>query len=284
LLPIKMVALDLDGTLLTDDLTIEPEVKEAIKRVQERGILVTLATGRMFRSARPFARELGLKGPLVVYNGAQVREAETGELLFERPLPLAIACPLICCLLEKGYPCNVYVDDDLFVEQVHPVQEEYARRVGVKLHPVENMVEFLHRKRREPVKIVAIRSPEELDCLEKTLRQKMGKKVHFTRSLPFYLEILHPLVNKGEALRILAGRYKIKPQEIIAVGDSYNDLQMIRYAGVGVAMANAPEEVKAAALYITGSNNEGGVAQALEKFILSRKEGEACLPKPVLNW
>lgn len=265
---IRLVALDLDGTLLTDDLVIEPRAKEAIRRVREKGITVTLATGRMFSSARPYAVELGLDLPLIVYHGAQVRHSGTGAILFERTIPLDLARCLITHIRQFGYAYNVYLDDRLYVESIQAENEKYAWRAGVDLHRVEDMLTFLQEEKREPLKIVALRDGPELDPLEAAIRRDVGEGVYLTRSLPHYLEMLNPEANKARGLQALADREGIRPEEIMVFGDSYNDLQMFRYAGLAVAMANAPAEVRAAADYVTGSNNDGGVARALEKFIL----------------
>ncbi|MEW8957491.1 MAG: Cof-type HAD-IIB family hydrolase [Moorella sp. (in: firmicutes)] len=265
---IRLVAFDLDGTLLNDDLEIDARTKEAIKRVRGKGIIVTLATGRMFSSARPYAVELGLDLPLVVYHGAQLRHSTTGEVLFERTVPIDLAARLIAVIRQFGYAYNVYLDDRLYVEKIAAENEEYAWRAGVELHLVEDMLSFLKEQGKGPLKIVALRDGPELDPLEAAIRRQVGEGVYFTRSLPHYLEMLNPEVNKARGLQVLAEIEGVRPEEIMVFGDSYNDLQMFQYAGLAVAMANAPAEVKAAADYVTGSNNESGVAQALEKFIL----------------
>ncbi|WP_338818873.1 Sugar phosphatase YidA [Moorella thermoacetica] len=265
---IRLVALDLDGTLLTDDIVIEPRAREAIRKVKEKGITVTLATGRMFSSARPYAVELGLELPLIVYHGAQVRHSTTGEILFERTLPVPLALRLIKNIKEFGYPYNVYLDDRLYVESIQAENEEYAWRAGVDLHRVEDMLTFLEQQPKGPLKIVALHDGPALDPLEAAIRREAGAGIYITRSMPTYLELLNPEVNKARGLQALAELAGISPEEIMVCGDSYNDVQMFRYAGLAVAMANAPEKVRAEADYVTGSNNDGGVAQALEKFVL----------------
>ncbi|MDN5344663.1 MAG: hypothetical protein PWQ18_774 [Clostridia bacterium] len=265
---IRLVALDLDGTLLTDQVVIEPQAKEAIRRVREKGITVTLATGRMFSSARPYAEELGLALPLIVYHGAQVRHSGTGEVLFERTLPLALARRLVNHIRAFGFPYNVYLGDRLYVESIQEENEAYAWRAGVDLYPVGDMLAFLQEQQQEPLKIVALQEGPRLDPLEAAIRREVGDRVYITRSLPQYLEMLNPEVNKGRGLQALAEMEGIRSEEIMVFGDSYNDIQMFRYAGLAVAMANAPAEVRAAADYVTASNNEGGVARALEHFIL----------------
>mgnify|MGYP000904179656 CR=1 FL=1 len=262
---IRLVALDLDGTLLTDDLIIEPRAKEILQQLIKQGIGVTLATGRMFSSAQLFAIELGLELPLIVYHGAQIRHAATAEVLYQSTLSLPLARRLIKHLRRFDFAYNVYLSDRLYVEKIHPENEEYAERTGIELHQVEDMLSFLQE---DPIKIVALRDSHELDRLEQIIRQDVGKELYLTRSLPFYLEMLNPDVNKARALQELASWYDIAPAEIMVFGDSYNDVQMLAYACLGVAMGNAPDDVQTVADYVTASNNEGGVAQALEKFLL----------------
>lgn len=261
---IKLVVLDLDGTLLTDDVVIEPEAKTVIKRVMEKGIGVTIATGRMYLSTRAFAGELGLKLPLILYHGAQMRYPE-GRIVYQRTVPLPLAKRLIEIVRRFGYAYNVYLDDRLFVEKVLKENREYAGRAGIELHCVGDMLTFL---REEPLKIVALRDGPQLNPLEEALRREIGEDIYLTRSLPHYLEMLSPYANKAYGLEKLSAMEGIAREEIMAVGDSYNDIQMLRYAGIGVAMGNAPETVKAEADYVTCSNNEGGVARALEKYLL----------------
>jgi len=264
---IRLVAVDLDGTLLTDDLKIEPRAKKALRAVREKGIEVTLATGRMFRSARSYADELELELPLIVYQGAQVRISGTGEILMERNVPLHLARRIIGYIRKFGYAYNVYLDDQLYVESIRGENEEYAWRAGVDLNLVDDMLSFL---KEEPLKIVALRNnSSELELLEEAIRRDFNDDLYITRSLPHYLEILNSKVNKALGLKVLAEKQGIKPEEIMVIGDSYNDLQMLQYAGLAVAMGNAPQVVRQAADYVTGTNNEGGVAEALEKFLLS---------------
>ena len=265
---IRMVALDLDGTLLTDEIVIEPKAREAISKVREKGITVTLATGRMFQSAQPYAVELGLDIPLIIYHGAQVRHAGTGEVLYEQAIPLPLARRLIEHIRSFGYAYNVYLEDCLYVESIQAANEEYARRVGVSLLPVDDMLTFLQGREKGPLKVVALNEGPALDPLEAAIRRDVGEGVYITRALPHYLEMLNREVNKARGLQALAEREGVRPEEIMVFGDSYNDIQMFRYAGLAVAMANAPAEVRAAADHVTASNNDGGVALALEQFIL----------------
>lgn len=265
--PIKLVALDLDGTLLDSNFNMEPQAREVIRQVQEKGVGVTLATGRMFRSALPFAQALSLKLPLIVYHGALIKNPVSGEVVWEKLLPLSIVEVLVLKARSYGFPFNVYVDDELYVEDVRSENEAYAMQARVPLHKVEDILAFL---KKEPLKFLALHHGPELDRLEEEIRRELGERVYITRSFPHFLEVISSEASKAKGLAILARLLEISPKEIMVIGDSFNDLDMFHFAGLAVAMGNAPPEVQAQAHYVVGTNDEGGVAEALTKFILER--------------
>ncbi|MCG0277453.1 MAG: Cof-type HAD-IIB family hydrolase [Thermanaeromonas sp.] len=269
--PIKLVALDLDGTLLNSDSDLEYRAKEAVRRVQEKGVKVTLATGRMFRSALPFARELNLKLPLIVYHGALIKNPVSGEVMREKLLPLSIVEFLVGRAREYGFPYNVYVEDELYVDDIQPENLAYADKARVPLHKVDDILGFLKEKApKEPIKFVALHDGPKLDRLEEEVRKAIGHRVYITRSFPYFLEVISREASKAKGLEILARHLGISPKEIMVIGDSFNDLDMFHFAGLAVAMGNAPPAVRAQAHYVVATNDEGGVAEALTKFILER--------------
>lgn len=268
---IRLVALDLDGTLLDSNSNLEPSAREVIRQVQARGIGVTLATGRMFRSALPFARELNVHLPLIVYHGAMVKEPDTGAILWQRFLSRDIIKILVQKARIYGMPFNIYLDDELYVEDIRPENKAYANRARVPLHKVDDVLAVL---KSDPIKFVAVYHGPELNLLEEEVRGELGHQVYVTRSFPYYLEIVHREASKARGLAVLAQILGIEPSEIMVIGDSFNDLEMFRFAGLAVAMGNAPPAVQAEAHYITGTNDQGGVAEALIKFILERDTHE----------
>lgn len=261
----KLVAMDLDDTLLTTGLEITEHTKQILKQVRARGVHVTLATGRMYRSTLPFARELGITEPLITYQGALVKEELSGRVYFYRPVPLKTARGV----LEKGYELgihiNIYLNDTLFVDGITEEGIGYAKLARVELHPVGNLLDFL---KEDPVKIIFIAEEKLLDKLQPYMEEVFGRELYITRSKPHYLEFMHLQANKGHSLEAVAKALGVAGDEVIAFGDSFNDLPMLRYAGLGVAMGNARPEVKAQADYVTTTNDDEGVARALEKFVL----------------
>lgn len=266
---IKLVAIDLDDTLLRDDLTISRHSREVLREVSRRGVALTLATGRMFASARPYAEMLGFDVPLITYQGALVKHAGSGEVIYHRPLPLQVARRVIEYGREIRAQVNYYLNDRLFVERVTEHGEHYAALAGVPFNKVNDLGDLLEEGL--PTKLLVIDKAEDIAerwrSLEGILR-KEGLTAHLTRSKPRYLEVSHPEATKGLALRELAGRLGVRREEILAFGDGYNDLEMIEFAGTGVVVANAPEEIRRKADYVTASNNEDGVAAALERLVL----------------
>ncbi|MDH7577949.1 MAG: Cof-type HAD-IIB family hydrolase [Bacillota bacterium] len=267
---VKLVAIDLDDTLLRDDLTISPRTRAAVQAVKERGIAVTLATGRMFRSARPYARQLGFDLPLITYQGALVKSAFSEEVVYHCPLSAGVARRVIAFGRLKKVQVNFYLDDELYVERVTPRGFHYASFAGVPCHQVADLESLLEQG--NPLKLLLIEAEPVLDEFAQELKEILGEEAHLTKSKPSYLEVIHPQATKGRALRELAAWLDVGRDEVMALGDSFNDLEMLEFAGVSVAVANARPEVRCRTRYVTLSNNEDGVAVALETFILGREQ------------
>lgn len=265
-LPYKLVVLDLDGTLIGKDLILSPQSKEVIARSMEVGARVTLATGRMFQATVPFARELGIREPLICYQGALIKDMLTGEVLYHQPVPLALAREVIRIVQGWGLHINVYLDDELFVEKETPEARRYGEISRVAIHAVGDLLAFLQR---DPTKIVIVSEEEAIDRILPELRRHFEKRLYITKSYPIFAEVAHPECSKGEALEFLAHHYGIRQEETLAVGDSPNDLEMIVWAGLGVAMGNASPEVIAAADWVTAPLAGDGVAVALREFVLN---------------
>lgn len=268
---IRLVAIDLDDTLLRDDLTISQRTQQVLRQVKEMGVAVTLATGRMFPAARPYAELLGFDLPLITYQGALVKNAFSGEVIYYRPLSEEVARRVIAFGREKRVQVNYYLDDRLYVEKITPQGEHYSSLAGVPFSLVSDLERLLEKG--PPTKLLVIDEEPKVDTYLAELREIIegeGLAAHLTKSKPLYLEVNHPEATKGVALRVLAERLNVRREEIMAFGDSYNDLDMLEFAGIGVAVANARPEVRQRAQYVTSSNNEDGVAEALERFVIGK--------------
>jgi len=265
---VKLVAIDLDDTLLDSGLQIAPACVDAIQAVRDKGVIVTLATGRMHRSALPYARQLNMDLPLITYQGALVKNAFSSDVIYYQPLPRELAGEIIEFFQARGLHCHAYSDDELFMEALTPEGQYYEELAGIKALIVDDLAGTV--RNNDTMKIMAIIEDQDLLLtLHRELTTKY-RQLHITRSKPIFLEFMALEANKGLALQVLAGHYGIRREEILAIGDSYNDLDMIRWAGIGIAMANARPEVKAAADYVTASNDENGVAEALHRYVLQQ--------------
>ena len=267
MLTYKMIAMDLDDTLLNDEWRINPRDKEAIFRAKEAGVLVLLATGRMYGAALPYAMELNLETPLIVYQGALIIKHHTEEILFHHPIPMEQAVAVLETVKPYGYHINLYRKNELIIAHETPESLRYEAMSGCKATVVGDLSCYVKENSFDPIKILVAAKEEQLDALIPKLQQQFGAQLHIAKSKPYFLEFSHPLANKGHALATMAHYYGIDREEIIAVGDGFNDIEMLSYAGLGAVVDNARDSIKAVADYITASNNQGGIAQVIQTFI-----------------
>ena len=273
----RLLALDVDGTLLDPSGELRPTVRDSVMAVQQRGLQVVLCTGRRFRTARPLAQALQLDAPLVVHNGALVKDLASGQTLQQAYIPIDMYHHALALLRRLSTPM-VYIDAfhenvDILTESMdgaHPFQRAYLADQLAHCRIVDDIASPL----AHGVLMLSIMADgTNLQALRPVLEQTMGTRgrVHLLVNKNYQgyiLEILQAGVSKWQALQQLAAQQGIAPEEIMAVGDDHNDLDMIRHAGLGIAMGNAVPEVQAAADAVTGSNAEDGLVQALERFIL----------------
>jgi Cof subfamily protein (haloacid dehalogenase superfamily) len=265
-----LVVTDIDGTLITSDQRVTPGVREAVRRARTAGARVCVATGRIWRSARRYVEAVDPDSPVILYNGGLIFDFVTGETLHRAPLPRARAIEALTLLRDEPHVApHLYVGDEVFVREENELTEFYRRRDRVTLRAVGDLPAFLAGGGgdREAMKILIVGETARLQALQRRL-QAQRLPVHSVFSEPFYLELLPDGCSKGIALEILARRFAVARSEIMAVGDNLNDLEMIQYAGVGVAMANAVEPLRAAADWVTASNEEDGLRIAIERWVL----------------
>jgi len=266
------VATDLDGTLVGADLVIHPRVAAAVAAVQARGVIVVIATGRMYRSTLRFARALDLRAPLICYQGAYVREMPLAGQTAPAPIRHVTLAPdvareAIRWSRDNGLDPHVNRDDRLVMERGDEGAEDYERLSGIDAEFVPDLLAAVDR----PVtKVLAVGRPGLAERVLGAGREAFGGRAEVTVSHPEYLEFTAPGVTKGQALRWLARRLRIPLAATMAIGDQHNDLEMLAAAGHGVAMAGSPAEVRAAARHVTATVEEEGLALALEALVLGR--------------
>ncbi len=260
----RLIAIDLDGTLINQEGTILPSSKKAIQHTIDSGMKVTLATGRMYQPSSRFAQELGLSTPVICHRGALIREPGSKNILWHKPLSIPTAQQVIEQVRQIDVHLYVYIDDEIYVEKITERALWYAQRNGVELNHVEDLVAFLER---QPTEIAAWGEPAEIDRLAARLDTDFGPSLLVTKTSPTFCEIGHPASSKGNALKYLAKVLGIKQSQTVAIGNGPNDISMLKWAGLGIAIGTAPEEVTAAADWVVDTEAEDNFAQAVDKLL-----------------
>jgi Cof subfamily protein (haloacid dehalogenase superfamily) len=225
---------------------------------------VIVVTGRMFQSVRPYLEEAGLDEPVVCYQGAVVAEPSTGRFLRHERIPLEVAREAIEAVVDEGYHLNCYVDDELYVAAVTPEARAYADFQHIEIHAVGDLSRWLDEP---PTKLVSVGEPHALDELETRMKRRFDGRLYISKSLPYFLEFASPLVTKGAGLAFVAEHLGFAAEETIAFGDGENDIELLEWAGFGVAVANAHRRVLELADWVCPSADEEGVAQAIEAYL-----------------
>lgn len=276
----RLLAIDIDGTLLDPNGEIRPGVRQAVRAAVQAGCLVTLATGRRQRSARYIADELGLQVPLILYTGSLIYDTLSESALMEQPLPAAFLRQTIRLVREAGLRPAVlqsplqgeYIylgpseDDDEYTRSFAEDKiraDLIQRRTYEELPAIEQALTLSVAGPGKVARVLAAKLPTQIDCsiFSYPLRHRILPDLHG-------FDVIQAGVSKGKALRWLASHFGIAISETVAIGDSPNDIEMLKAAGLGLAMGNATPEVKAVAKTSVASNAEDGVAEAIERFIL----------------
>jgi len=262
---VAAIATDLDHTVLGDDLVLGPRTISALQRAHAAGIHVIVATGRMVRALLPVIAPVGLDEPVVCYQGAVVAEAD-GTFLQHRPIELALAREVIAAVLAAGYPPNVYVGDELYVERLTPEAERYGVYQKVDVYPVGDLTQWLTEA---PTKLVCIGDPADLDRLGARLARQFAGRLWVSKSIPIFLEFAAQGVSKASGVAYLAERLGFSAKQTVAFGDAPNDIELLEWAGYSVAVANAEPSAKAAADWVCPPVGEEGVASVIEALLNS---------------
>jgi len=243
---------------------LHPRTRAAIAATRAAGIHVVLVTGRMFQSVRRYALEAGLEDPVVCYQGAVVAEPVSGQWLRHEPIPLGLARETIAALYEEGFDLNCYVGDELYVSGITPGARRYADFQELELHPVGDLLAWLDEP---PTKLVVIADPEVLDGLKQRMLSRFDGRLYISKSLPYFLEFASPDVTKAAGMSFVAEHVGFAQERTVAFGDGENDIELVDWAGYGIAVENAHDRVKEVADLVCPSVDEEGVAQVLEAFL-----------------
>ena len=247
---------------------MRPRTLRAIAAARSAGIHVLIVTGRMWRSVRPYAHEAGIEAPVVCYQGAAVIDPATDEFLLHQPISLGLAREVIAVVSAEGLPLNCYVDDELYVAEHTPESERYAGFQNLAVHSVGDLAAWLDRP---PTKLVSVGDPDLLDAVEARMKERFQERLFISKSLPFFLEFASPEVSKGSGLAFVADRLGFSLERTIGIGDGENDIQLLEWAGYGVAVANAHRRLFEIADWVCPPAEEEGVAQMIEAVLEPRR-------------
>ena len=265
---IRLLAIDLDGTLVNHQLQMDPRDVAAVRAAAAGGVTVVLATGRMLKSSLRYAEPLGLKGPIINYQGAVVREIASGEVWYRCELSVDLQQRVLALAEPKDWHVNAYVDEVVYTARARPEADLYARVALVPYEVVGPLSKWVHQ---EATKLVLVDlDPNEVPARMAELEAWMHGTARVTRSLDWFVEVVDLQVSKAHALAMVAERLRIPQAEVGAIGDNLNDLDMVGWAGFGVAMGGAPEALKKVAKYVTGPIEDAGVSQVIEQFVIGK--------------
>jgi Cof subfamily protein (haloacid dehalogenase superfamily) len=271
----QLLVLDLDGTIIARDLAIPPGTIEALRAFQAQGGRVTIATGRTIRTTAPFADELGVDGPLICYQGALVKDHRTGEVLFHDPVPPLLAVEAVRQLQSENVYVHAYIDDELYVPWLGEEVDLYQTFSPVKLnvHHVDDLAAIVAE--RPPTKLLFIDHEAHVGPRVAGLRTHFTDRLHVVRSHAIFGELTAPGCTKGRALEQLAAQLGIPQSAVAAAGDQHNDIEMIAWAGLGMAVRSGPEELQRVADVLIDGPEEAGLAAAIRQYVLGERQAGA---------
>jgi Cof subfamily protein (haloacid dehalogenase superfamily) len=265
---IKLIAMDLDDTLLDSRLSLSTRSITTIRKAREVGLLMTLATNRGFLAAKPFIEPLGISGLIITYGGAQTRNAENGQIIHEVLIERELAAEVMRFADKHGVYMHIQRNDDILYRKGCEWSEKYEAYVGY--HGTE--APWLNQEPMEASKTMILGEPERIAVLLPLAQEAFHGRLRVTSSKPWFMELNHSAASKGSALKALAGILGLESANIAAFGDHpMVDRDMLEYAALGVAMGNAPEELKAVADLVAPTNDDDGVAVVIEEIM--RQQG-----------
>lgn len=263
---IKLVVTDIDGTIYTPEKGITNEVKHCIQNLTQKGVHVAIATGRTYGSAKWIADNVGIECPLICYQGGLVKTYE-GNIIDVKYLNEKIAREIIEDFRKRNIHLNVYIEDKLYVEEDDDYIKDYIGDKGIDYYKVDSFDELDFSKLN---KMLAINYDSKfIDELIDEL-QKKYPQIYVVKSFAYFCEIANKEATKGNAIKILADLYGITTDEVLAIGDNNNDIEMVETAGVGVAMGNGTEEIKKRADFVTDNVEHNGFVKAIDRFVWSK--------------
>ncbi len=262
--PYRLCAIDMDDTLLGPDHAVSEFNAAAVRAVVALGVSVVIASGRMHEATLPFVEQLGLTTPIISYNGAMVKNPHTGEVWLHERIDAGVATQVMDYAHVHDLQLNYYLDDHFYSVAYTEWAQLYHARTNAPIEIKPDLYTTL--RNTAPTKMIIVDSKERTDSLLPPFREQFGANLYVTKSNDEYLEMMPPRANKAAALAIVAARFGCTAAETIAFGDSYNDIPMLQWAGLGIAVGNAKPEAIAAADRTVLRSAENGVGIALQEI------------------
>lgn len=264
----RFLALDLDGTVIGHNLQVPPGTVEALQAFQAQGGRVTLATGRSVPTTAPFADALGVDGPLICYQGAIIQDHRTGAVLYQAPVPPMLAAEAVTQLLQAGVYVHAYIDDELYVPWIGAEVDFYQTfsEVKLKVHEVADLAALVAQ--RPPIKLLFIEHEDQVGPQIAGLQTHFTDRLHIVRSHARFGELTAPGCTKGRALAQLVKTLDIAQAEVVAIGDQHNDVEMVAWAGLGLAVRSGPPELLQVAQALIDGPERSGLAAAIRHYLL----------------
>ncbi|RTL56638.1 MAG: Cof-type HAD-IIB family hydrolase [Sphingobacteriales bacterium] len=265
---IKAVFIDIDGTLLRSDHTVSEVTIQTIKQLQEKNVLVVLVSARPLHGILPISKIVGLEtAPTISLNGSYI--AQNNKVIFKSSIPTSVTLALHDAVQPYHVTTLYYQENNWFAENSsqYTIAEQKITDVPVTIQPLSHTIEQWNRENTGPNKIMMIADATTIQTIQEKLKALFAETLNMFTSKPIYLEAMQKDASKAKAVLQLIQEYHITTDEIITIGDNFNDLEMIEMAGTGIAMGNAPDAVKAVAKYVTDTNNNDGVAKAIQHFL-----------------
>ncbi len=263
----KLIAVDVDGTLLDSNSSLSDETREAVKKAVEKGVIFTISTGRPIQGVRPLMKQMDLEEydfPVITYNGAMALTYKTGEIIYSQNLSKEDARQIIELGRKLKTDVMVWANNNLYTLELNQKALDYSSISKVTPYEIDDLDKVLDLG---VTKVLWYDEVETIARYEREIGSELGDNVNFHSSRPYFLEFVDKRASKAIAMEKIGQKYNISREEMIAVGDGFNDISMIEYAGMGVAMGNAAPEVKEKAKFVTLSNDEHGVAHVIYTFI-----------------
>lgn len=261
---IKMIATDIDGTILKWGLDFSPAMKKCVKRLKDAKVKMVLVTGRMHCATLPVAKELGLDTPIISYQGGLIRTLD-GETLFQETLNEDYAKEIIQWARENDIHINLYLDDKLYVEHDNEIVKSYTD--GKFIDYTVCSFDDLEIKNVNKILAIDLNDPEKVTGWVNLLREKYPD-LYIVKSTPYFCEIGSQDAKKSKGVHFLCHMWGIKPEDVLTIGDQNNDIDLVQCGGIGVAMGNGTQELKDCADFITDTVENDGFVKAINKFVI----------------